>query len=164
MGEKSNIFNFFSFRKIASRESPVVERRVEDKFRAEPRAANDIRPNSYRERNERVDRNERNEVIERGPRVDRGRQMSPVQRPDRFERRPEAAEFRRGGREDGNQQEWRGRDRPQGKHPLSHFYSFNWLIFKGEKKQTILLMPKLINFHLFRSGPLPSEQGWKVPW
>lgn len=85
-----------------------VERRVEDRsFRGETRGSNDNRPSSYR--NDRIERSDRG--------MERGRQMSPAQRTerDRFDSRRPADEFRRDRRDDGNQPEWRGRDRPQGK-------------------------------------------------
>lgn len=84
-----------------------IERRVDERnLRGEVRASNDTRPSSYR-----------NDRIEKGDRVERGRQMSPAQRAerDRFDNRRHVDEFRRDRRDDGNQPEWRGRDRPQGK-------------------------------------------------
>lgn len=94
------------------------------------RGSNDIRSNSYRERNERI---ERNDGVERVQRMERGRQqMSPVQRQERerFDRRQPEPEFRRDRRDEGNQIEWRPKDRPQGelrllKLKFQSFFSFD---------------------------------------
>lgn len=86
-----------------------IERRIEERnFRGEGRGSNDIRAGNFRDRNDR---------IERGERMERGRQMSPAQRleRDRFDRRQGDVEFRRDRRDNVNQPEWKGRDRPQGK-------------------------------------------------
>lgn len=114
-----------------------IERRVDERnFRGEMRGSNDNRPSSYR--NDRVDRP--------GDRMDRGRQMSPAQRTeqrDRFDNRRNVDEFRRDRHDGGNQPEWRGRDRPQGKI---------YIHFSGCDCQMI----SLFFFQSFRTGSFPS--------
>lgn len=83
---------------------------MEEKYRNEQRGPEGVRGGNFRDRNERIERNDR---------IERGRQSPPrgPPRPDRerIDRRQPEPEYRRDNRRDEpNPPEWRGRDRAPG--------------------------------------------------